>query len=165
MTTKSKIQLGAASWKPPCLRYQVFKQPRASLGTWGLTTISRGDFRRAGAVDSWQNLDYVQCPICILCVWFLNFCQQPFSSYLDFLDEQNLQNIPYGQSSAKHPVIMSSRHLVIWSSIHQVIRSSCNYVIRSSCYHVILSSGCLVILLSSHLVIWSGHLVIRSSSH
>ena len=69
-----------------------------------------------------------------------------------------INNIPYVQSSAKLPVLMSSNHLVI--------RSSCNHVIRSSCYPVIWMSGHLVIWSSGHLVIRSsGHQVIHSSSH
>ena len=50
------------------------------------------------------------------------------------------QNIPYGQPSAKLPVIRSSGHLVIRSSGHLVIRSFCHYIIPSSYYPIIMSS-------------------------
>ena len=43
-----------------------------------------------------------------------------------------IKNIPYGQSSAKLPVIPSSSHLVIWLSGHLVICSSGYPVIRLS---------------------------------
>ena len=73
-------------------------------------------------------------------------------------------NIPYGQSSAKLPVIQSS---VIWiirviwviSSCHPVFPSSCHPVILSSCYPVILLS-CHPFTLSSA----SCHSIILSSS-
>ena len=44
------------------------------------------------------------------------------------------KNIPYGQSSAKLSVIMSSCHPVILSSCHPVILSSCHPVILLSCH-------------------------------
>ena len=80
-------------------------------------------------------------------------------------------NIPYGQSSAKLPVIRSSGQSFIQSFSHPVIQSSRHSVIPSL---VIPSSGHLIIWSSSHLVIWSfgqpvllssGHLVIPSSGH
>ena len=43
-----------------------------------------------------------------------------------------ISNIPYGQSSAKLPVILSSCHPVILSSCHPVILSSGHPVILSS---------------------------------
>ena len=69
-------------------------------------------------------------------------------------------NIPYGQSSAKLPVIQSS---VIWvirviwviSSCHPVFPSSCHPVILSSCHPVILSSYHPIILTYCHPVILS----------
>ena len=44
-------------------------------------------------------------------------------------------NIPYGQSSAKLPVIRSLRHQVIRSSGLQVILSYCHSIILSYCHH------------------------------
>ena len=49
------------------------------------------------------------------------------------------QNIPYGQSSAKLPVIMSTGQLVIWSSGYPVIQSSSHPVIRSSCHPIVFN--------------------------
>ena len=46
-----------------------------------------------------------------------------------------IMNIPYGQLSAKLPVILSLSHTVIQSSSHPVILSSCHPVIMSSCHH------------------------------
>ena len=67
-------------------------------------------------------------------------------------------NIPYGQSSAKLPVILSPSHLVIWSFSHSVTRSLGHSVTRSLGHSVTQSPG--------HLVTWSlGHLVTRSLGH
>ena len=55
-------------------------------------------------------------------------------------------NIPYSQSSVKHPVIWLSGHSVIWSSSHLVIQSFNYPVIRSAGHPCILSSCHSVIL-------------------
>ena len=70
--------------------------------------------------------------------------------------------IPYGQSSAKLPVIQSS---VIWVIRVIWVISSCHPVFPSSCHPVILSSCHPVILLSCHPIILTYcHPVILSSS-
>ena len=74
-----------------------------------------------------------------------------------------MKNIPYGQSSAKLPVMMSTCHPVFWSTGHLVIRSSGHQVIRSPGHQVISSQ---IIRSSGHDVIMSSfHYVIMSSGH
>ena len=73
----------------------------------------------------------------------------------------NINSIPYGQSSAKIPVILSPSHLVIWSFSHLIIQSFDHSVIWSFDHLIIWSF--------SHLVIWSlesfGHAVIWSCGY
>ena len=86
---------------------------------------------------------------------FKKFPVTDFQSLLESEDVTTEVRIPYGQSSAKIPVIMSSGHLVIWPAIwssgHLVIRSSSHPLTWSSSK----SSSHPVIKSYSHQVIWS----------
>ena len=64
----------------------------------------------------------------------------------------SLSNIPYGQSSAKLPVILSPSNLVIQSLGHSVIQSLGHSVIPSLDHSVIQSLGHLVIQSLGHSV-------------
>ena len=83
-------------------------------------------------------------------------------------------NIPYGQSSAKLPVIQSFGRLVIQSFGHSVMRSFGHAIILSFGHSILQSFGHAIILSFSHLVIKSLgqllilsfiYLVIQSSCH
>ena len=94
---------------------------------------------------------------------FKKFPVTDFQSLLESEDVTTEVRIPYGQSSAKIPVIMSSGHLVIWPAIwssgHLVIRSSSHPLTwsssKSSSHPVIQSSSHTVIKSSGHLVIFN----------